>query len=194
MLHIKKMNDKKLMATYIVFLRGINVSGQKKIKMIDLKAHLQELNFRNIQTYVQSGNVIFQHGVRTPKQLENEIEKKILEKYGFHVPTLVILSSELESVLNNNPFLNEPDKDPSRMYVTFLFEIPKSQLVGKIEYERYSPEQCVLAGKIIYLFSPGGYGRAKMNNNFFENKLKVSATTRNWKTINNLVKIVHEIN
>ena len=180
------------METYIAILRGINVSGQKKIKMADLKAHLKELNFKNVRTYIQSGNVIFEHKETTPESLENEIEKKISEKYGFQVPTIIISPSELEYVLNNNPFLNDPNKASDRLYVTFLSAIPSSINIGKLKNIDHSPEEYILDGKNIYFFSPSSYGKAKMNNNFFENKLKTAATTRNWKTVNKLLEISNE--
>ena len=180
------------METYIAILRGINVSGQKKIKMADLKVHLEELNFKNVRTYIQSGNVIFEHEATNPEGLENEIEKKISEKYGFQLPTIIKIPSELEYVLNNNPFLNDPNKAANRLYVTFLSAIPSSINIGKLKNTDHSPEEYILDGKNIYFFSPNGYGKAKMNNNFFENKLKVTATTRNWKTVNKLLEISNE--
>jgi len=181
------------METYIAILRGINVSGQKKIKMADLKVHLEELNFRNLVTYIQSGNIIFNCDKTSIKNLESEIEKKISEKYGFQVPTLVKTPDEIHYVLNNNPFLSDQNKDPNRIYVTFLSEPPASIYIEKLADIDYSPEEFILDGKNIYFFSPHGYGRAKMNNNFFENKLKVHATTRNWKTVNKLVEIAYEL-
>ncbi len=180
------------METYIAILRGINVSGQKKIKMADLRIYLEELNFKNVQTYIQSGNIIFQDKSQNLKVLENIIEKKILEKTGFEVKTIVKTPSEIESVLANNPFLADQNKDPERLYVTFLAEFPLPVHIEKLKDLDYSPEEFVLDGNNIYLFSPHGYGRAKMNNNFFENKLKVSATTRNWKTVNKLDELAKE--
>ena len=180
------------METYIAILRGINVSGQKKIKMADLKAHLEELNFKNVQTYIQSGNVIFEHETTSPEDLENEIVKKIYEKYGFQVPTIIKIPSELKYVINNNPFRDDPNKETNRLYVTFLSDVPSSINLEKLETIDYSPEEYILDGKNIYFYSPNGYGNAKMNNNFFENKLKVAATTRNWNTVNKLIEIVNE--
>jgi uncharacterized protein (DUF1697 family) len=179
------------MNKYIAILRGINVSGQKKIKMADLKSHLSELNFKNIQTYIQSGNIIFEYESDDIIFLEDAIKSKINEKYGFEVPTIVITQNEIEYVLANNPFINEQGKDPERIYVTFLSDFPSITNIEKLENFNYSPEEYILDGKIIYFFSPHGYGKAKMNNNFFENKLKVEATTRNWKTVNKLFEMMN---
>ena len=175
------------MNTYIALLRGINVGGQKKIKMIELKAHLEALGFQDIRMYIQSGNIVFRQKATDLVVLENAIRQKILEKYGFEVPTIIKTLSELEYTLSHNPFLKDPDKDPKRLYVTFLSDVPSSAHITTLQSVDYSPEEYILDGKEIYFFSPVGYGRAKMNNNFFENKLKLAATTRNWATVNKLV-------
>lgn len=177
------------MKTYIAILRGINVSGQKKIKMADLKIYLEELSFQNVQTYIQSGNIIFKYKSTNAVSLERMIEKKILEKYGFNVPTLVKTPDEIEYVIKNNPFLKDKKKATDRMYVTFLSEMPEKDNVKNLKDFNYNPEEYILDGKNIFFYSPNGYGNAKMNNNFFEKKLKVDATTRNWKTVNKLFEL-----
>jgi uncharacterized protein (DUF1697 family) len=175
------------METYIAMLRGINVSGQKIIKMADFKNHLQELNFTDVQTYIQSGNAVFKNKKSTLKALENKIAKKILEVYGFEVSVIVKTPDKLTEVLVNNPFTK--DKDLNRLYVTFLYDEPTADNIKKLKSFDHRPEEYVLNGKIIYGYSPHGYGKAKMSNNFYENKLKVTATTRNWKTVNRLADI-----
>jgi uncharacterized protein (DUF1697 family) len=177
------------METYIAMLRGINVSGQKKIKMADFTKHLQELNFNDVQTYIQSGNAVFKYKKSTPKSLENKIAKKILEEYGFKVSVIVKIPDELTEVLENNPFTK--DKNLNRLYVTFLYDEPTADNIKKLKSFDYRPEEYFLIGKIIYGYSPHEYGKAKMNNNFFENKLKVAATTRNWKTVNKLAEMAN---
>ncbi len=174
------------MNSYIALLRGINVSGQKKIKMADLRAHLSELPMSDIQTYIQSGNIVFDSEIDTKTRLEQMIQEKIFEKYQFEVPTLIIDATILDYVLTHNPFVKDPEKDPKRFYVTFLSDIPETLQVEKLDPERYLPEEFALDHNIIFFYSPSGYGRAKMNNNFFEQQLKVQATTRNWRTIHKL--------
>ena len=174
------------MTTYIALLRGINVSGQKKIKMVELKSHLGELHFRNISTYVQSGNVLFEYEKTDTADLARQVQEKIKEKYGFEVVVFIKTLEDLEVVLENNPFR---DEDLTRLYVTFLSQEPDPALLQTLNTIDHHPEEFVLQGKDVYFFSPHGYGKAKMNNNFFENKLKVAATTRNWKTVNKLVEL-----
>ncbi len=178
------------MNKYVAILRGINVSGQKKVKMADLRIYLSELNFYNVQTYIQSGNIIFEYDSDDIKFLENQIKNKIKEKYNFDVPTIVITKKEIEYVLKNNPFKIDQKNDHKKNYVTFLAKLPAKDKIEKLKEVDYSPEKFVLDGKYIYLFFPDGAGKAKLTNNFFESKLKVEATTRNWKTINKLYELV----
>ncbi len=175
------------MNTYIALLRGINVSGKKKIKMADLRGHLAELNFNNLQTYIQSGNIVFESELTDIRELEQAIHKKILEKYGFEVPVLIVKPDYLKTVLDKNPYKTHETK---QLYYTFLAETPAPELVEKLKTYNYSPEETQLVERHIYFYSPLSYGRSKMNNNFFEKKLKVAATTRNWRTLNKLLEMI----
>jgi uncharacterized protein (DUF1697 family) len=174
---------------YIALLRGINVSGQKKIKMTDLISYCEELKFKNIKTYIQSGNVIFDMDNSNPEDAAERIEKKISEKYNFNVSVIVKTRRELINVIDKNPF---SDKNTDRVYIIFLFEKPSASNIERLKKFDYSPEEFVIKGDIIYFYSPHGYGKAKMNNNFFENKLKVKTTTRNWKTVSKLAEMTGE--
>ena len=178
-----------IMKKYIAILRGINVSGQKKIKMDQLRSMMEELNFHNIQTYNQSGNNTFYYKKVKTETVEKLIKKKIFDVFGFNVTVIVRNPEEIKEVLENNPFLKDKKKDITKMYVTFLSDKPLKENINKLKEYNYSPEEYLISGKDIYFYTPNGYGRAKMNNNFFENKLKVSATTRNWKTVNKLFEI-----
>jgi uncharacterized protein (DUF1697 family) len=177
------------MRTYIAILRGINVSGQKKIKMADLRALLGDLGLENVQTYIQSGNIVFQHTEAPESDLEKMIEEKIQSHYNFQVPTMVRTPEAFQYVIDHNPFLKGLNKDIKRQYITFLAEKPAAERIEALKDGHYEPEEYVIDRRIIFFFSPHGYGRAKMNNNFFEKKLKVKATTRNWKTVNKLLEM-----
>ena len=120
------------MSMYIAMLRGVNVSGQKKILMAEIVSHLQELNFENIQTYIQSGNIIFEKKGATVEGLKPDITDNIMDKYGFEVPVLIKTPEEIEYVLNNNPFINEHNKELKRLYVTFLAKSPPEQNIPKL--------------------------------------------------------------
>ncbi len=181
------------MQTYISILRGINVSGQKMIKMNELLALFEGLHFKNIRTYIQSGNVVFQAVKTDVHDLAKLIEEKISERFGFAVPVMVKEKNEIATVLQNNPFIKSVDKDVSKLHVTFLSQEPDKSYIDKINQLQYLPDEYVLAGSTIYLYCPNGYGNTKLHNNFFENKLKVKATTRNWNTVNELMKMADAI-
>lgn len=176
------------MTKFIALLRGINVSGQKQIKMSDLKTLFEATGFQNVETYIQSGNVIFSAKEKSNKIVEDKISSAIKSKLGYYVQVIVLTPEELEQVLKNNPFLKKK-KDAESFYVTFLSENPSAENIKKLNAVDYSPEEFIIYGKSIYLFVPNGYGKAKLNNNFFENKLKVFGTTRNWKTVNKLFEL-----
>ena len=181
------------METYISILRGINVSGHKLIKMPELLKMYESLNFKKVKTYIQSGNVVFQDKKTNCKNLEEKISKQIANDFHFEVPVLVKEKSELITILQNNPFLDKRKEDVTKLHVTFLSKEPEMDSLATIKAGNYNNDEFILSGKTVYLFCPDGYGRTKLTNNFFENKLKVVATTRNWNTVNQLVEMAEGI-
>ncbi len=177
------------MKTYISILRGINVSGQKLIKMEALKKSYESLGFQNVTTYVQSGNVVFKTSETEPEKSEQLIYNQIEKDFGFEVPVIVLTAEKLKQVIDHNPFVIDPAKDPAFLHITFLSSKPESFDRSKIEEKKQDGEEISFTDEVIYLYCPNGYGRTKLNNNFLESKLKVTATTRNWKTANELLKI-----
>lgn len=177
------------MKKYIVLLRGINVGGHKKIKMADLRAMLEAMNFSNVQTYIQSGNIIFEHESCANSELEKRIKTEIKNTFTHDVPVLALTVEELQHIFNNNPFLNGRNEDITKLHVTILSKITDNQLIDSIKDIQHKADEFQIIGKNIYLFCPDGYSRTKFVNNFFEKKLQVPATTRNWKTIKKLIKM-----
>ena len=180
------------MKTFISILRGINVSGHNLIKMDDLRKMYGSLKFRNIETYIQSGNVIFQSEADS-RELEKKISGKLLQDFSIQVPVLVMELNELNKVAQNNPFMNKRKEDIKTLHVTFLSDPPKKEDLSVIQKNQYAPDEFMASGKILYLFCPGGYGNTRLSNTFFEKKLKVIATTRNWKTVLQLMNIAKRI-
>lgn len=177
------------MAIFISLLRGINVSGQKKMLMKDLKALYEGLGFANVSTYIQSGNVVFASENENEAEIATQIEQKIAEKYGFQVPIIIRKAEDLEKMRNAPFFEKEKAENPDAIYFTFLSAEPLQANQDKIVSANFLPDEYVIEGKEIYLFCPNGYGNTKLSNTFFENKLKVTATTRNWKTLNVLLEM-----
>ncbi|MGL5892317.1 MAG: DUF1697 domain-containing protein [Bacteroidia bacterium] len=182
------------MNIYIAILRGINVSGKRILKMDALKQMLNELGFENVQTYIQSGNIVFKAKKISNKLLEAKIASEIEKQFGYDVPTLVLTINELKFVIDNNPFVTNKLIDPAHLHITFLNEEPQKELTDKILPSGYLPDQFNIISKAVYLYCPNGYGSTKLSNTFLENKLKVNATTRNWKTVNELLSIAEKTN
>ena len=175
-----------VMNHYISLLRGINVRGQRRIRMEELRALYESLNFNNVRTYLQSGNVIFDSHKSSISGLTNTIETAIEQTFGFSVTTLIRTKKEFYNLIESNPFLDECNGDITKLHVTFLSDTPSSSSVIEIKEVDYGSDQLFISGKEIHLYCPNGYGRTKLSNNFFERKLGMSATTRNWKTVTTL--------
>ena len=181
------------MSKYISLLRGINVSGQKKIKMTELKELYETLNFTNVTTYIQSGNIVFCSNEKDVKKIQKLIEQKIEEIYKFFVPTLVLTENELNKIISKLPF-EISEIDTSKFCFVFLDSSPKKSLVDSIIHLNTDAEKFIVRGDVIYFYCMIGFGKTKLTNNFFEKKLKVTATTRNWKTTNKLNEMSKEAN
>lgn len=182
------------MQIYIALLRGINVSGHKKIIMADLKEMFEHLGYIDVITYIQSGNIVFKAKEKPTQILEEKIKKAIDTRFGYDIPVLVMTSGYMQSIYDQSPFLQKIKEgviDKKKMYFTLLFEIPEVIIVEELNIEPALGEEYVLAeqNKVVYFYAVNGYGRTKLTNNFFEKKLKCSATTRNFKTMYKLLEL-----
>jgi len=174
------------MKTYIVLLRGVNVSGKNLIKMSKLKEILAGAGFSNVSTYIQSGNIILESVL--DKTATGELVHQLIFKYfNCTVPVFCLAVSAIEDALKNNPFPN--DAEPNKVFITFLNQQPQPDLIEKLTLIDFGTEQFKITDKLLYFYVPDGMGKSKMNNNFFENKLKVTATGRNLNTIYKLIDL-----
>jgi uncharacterized protein (DUF1697 family) len=172
---------------YISLLRGINVSGQKKIKMVDLKALYETLGFTDVLTYIQSGNVIFNSEINDKFELIAKLEEAVQTRYGFHVPVQICTLNDLNDVLSKLPFKGlNVDEDGAKVYISFLSEKPATEKVPVLQTYVVEPEKLIVNDQTVYLYCPNGYGRTKLSNTFIEKKLGVAATTRNLRTARKL--------
>ena len=161
--------------------------------MDSLRQLYTNLGYSDIQSYIQSGNVLFRTVASDTQLLQKTISDKIIETFDWKVPVLVLTSEELKTALENNPFLTDITKDQTYMHLTFLSETPDKTLLDKIPPDLYIPDEFSYSGKTIYLYCPTGYGNTKLNNSFFENKLKLTATTRNLRTTKELLVLAEKI-
>lgn len=173
-------------------LRGINVGGQKSIKMENLRSSFDALSYHDPRTYVQSGNIVFNSAASTGQDLSRKIGEKILKDYGFQVAVIVKSATEMAKIVLANPFLKERGIDPSKLHATFLSDFPVKASLPRIDLLGGAPDRFRIIGREIYLHCPNGYGQTKLSNNAIEKALSVQATTRNWNTVSTLAKMSSE--
>lgn len=178
------------MKTYVALLRGINVSGHKKVPMAELRDILFKVGFVNVQTYIQSGNVIFRSTEEDIQKLTQIIQKEIKNYFDFEVPVIIKTNDELLNIFNDCPFSQEKRESS---YFTLLYWTPDQLLVDNLGELKYPNEEIIILNSCIYFYSSIGYGNTKYNNNFFERKLKVTATARNYKTMLKLLSLSSDL-
>jgi uncharacterized protein (DUF1697 family) len=177
------------MPVYISLLRGVNVGAHNQIEMSRLRPLLVGLGWEQVRTYIQSGNLVFQAAKRSPAHLSRTIEKALLRGFGFSVPVFTKSSEEMGQVIQNSPLAGLKGIDESKLHVSFLAEIPAAFALRKLAGFAAAEEQLRASGCELYLYCPHGYGRSRLANMQVERVLKVSATTRNWKTVNTLYEM-----
>lgn len=175
------------MTQQVLLLRGINVSGKNKLKMADLRAGLVELGFEDVATYVQSGNVVLKSTL-DPKESATAVQTWIKEAFDYDVSVQGFSAADFRAILVNNPFLQDTAKDPGFFHVTLLASDP--QAWEALLDRRKGEEDLQVQGRTVYLYCPHGYGRTKLTNNDIERICKTSCTTRNWKTMNQLLSML----
>lgn len=178
------------MKSLISFLRGINMTGHNSLKMKDLSELYNDLGFSNIVTYIQSGNVLFS----APDKLSDEevamiLKKGILDRFGYNIAVMVRTVPELKRLLSANPFLSEPAFDETKMAVIFINAEPDADKVNKLSEIDTFPDRYEISVKEIFIYCPNGFATTKLYANFFDKKLGVEGTTRNWKTIKTMISL-----
>lgn len=181
------------MQSYISFLRGVNMTGYNSIKMADLSKLYFDIGYTDIQTYIQSGNVIFGDKSETPlPEIEQKIEMEILARFNYVIPAMVRTIKEVSLLLTRNPYLSEENFDAAKMAVIFLHETPSDTQINKVININYPPDKFLISGKEIFIYCPNGFGNTKIYTNFFERKMGATGTARNWKTITSILQIAEK--
>jgi uncharacterized protein (DUF1697 family) len=170
-------------------LRAVNVGG-RTVAMTDLRAIYEELGHHDVVTYVQSGNVVSRTNARSAAAVQRAVRGAIAQDLGLDVEVVVRTPRELRAILDGNPYLRvRPRPDPKTLHVTFLATKPDAALVRALDEQAFAPDEFRVVGRDVYVSCPGGYGRTKINNTWFERRLQVAATTRNWNTVNKLAEM-----
>ena len=171
----------------IAVLRGINVGGRRKILMADLKQLFLKLGCRDVESYIQSGNVIFT-SEKGNAELEKELEAAILKQMKLDVPVILRSLEEWVQMIKANPFYSK-DSEINSLYVTLLKEEPEKKHAQQLQNVHDGPDRFEIEGKNIFLECAGKYYATKWSNHFFEKKLQVQASSRNWKTVLKLAEL-----
>ena len=165
-----------------MLLRGINVSGKNKLPMQDLREMLNAMNYQNVQTYIQSGNIILETE-KERRSVEKEIKEAIQHQFGYEVPVIAKTVEDVKRAIQDNPY---PIENEKIVAVVFLSDV--STRIN-LEINKADDDEFTILNDVVYLYCPNGFGRSKLTINVFEKKLGVIATSRNWKTTNKLVEL-----
>jgi uncharacterized protein (DUF1697 family) len=175
--------------TVISMLRGVNVGGNRKIKMEALRALYESLGLQQPQTFIQSGNVVFRTKERAMTPLAKQIEDAIEKSFGFRADLLCRTSSEMRSVIARNPFAARSGIEPSKLLVVFLGSALDDQTRKKVLQIKAEPEELRVDGSELYIYFPNGQARPKISMSQVEKAHKKPWTGRNWNTITKLLEM-----
>lgn len=173
--------------TYIALLRGINVGRTRSLPMKDLVRILEGMGFENVQTYIQSGNVVFRSAQECSEREAADISDAVMAEFGFRPDVMILEASDLAGAAERNPF---PTDEGKFLHFFFLQSDPKAPELDALEAISTDTERFRLDGRVFYLFAPDGIGRSKLAERV-ERCLGVPATARNLNTVNKLLEMAN---
>jgi len=177
------------MAVVIAMLRGVNVGGHQKVSMETLRTLCSGLGLRGVQTYIQSGNVVFHDDSGDAVGLAVKLEDAIEKKFGFRVGVVVRTLAEMRKVIANNPFEGRAEVEPNRLLAVFLASTPSRQTREQILGVPCAPEELRMKGREMYIYYPNGMARPAIPLARIEKMLGCASTGRNWNTVNKLLSM-----
>lgn len=182
------------MPLHLALLRGINV-GKKTIKMEDLRKLMESSGYRNVKTYIQSGNVFFESPEKNKAKLAAALEALIEKQYGFDVTVFIIDIRDIANAVNNNTLAKRDfiEEGTKKLYVTFLSDIPSVENMEKLRQAPIGEDIVELVDNVLYFKLKSKASESKLTNNLIESKLKVKATTRNWNVTVKLLSMFEEM-
>lgn len=172
------------MTLWIALLRGVNVGGRNRLPMGDLVSVLESLGLEDVQTYIQSGNVVFRSPGEVSPALAEDVARAIEDRHGFRPRVHLLDGGRLEEAVESNPF-PEAASEPRTLHLFFLSSPPDTPDIESLTEKRSPSERFHLDGDVFYLHTPDGIGRSRLAANV-ERHLGVSATARNWRTVEKL--------
>lgn len=178
------------MTIYVALLRGINVGGHNMIKMPELKRVLEAMGLANVQTYIQSGNVLFAADGE-PARLEMKIEEEIMRVFGLSVPVVVRTYEELKAIVQHCPFAAALLAEGESIHVSFLKEAPAPEALARLNDLSSPPDELQTRGREIYMLFRQSILNSKLPRQL--QRLGVPLTDRNWKTVTKLATMAEAI-
>ena len=180
------------MPVMIALLRGINLAGHHKVKMEDLRALCHSLKLRDVQTYVQSGNVVFRTDEKDTALLTKRMEDAIERKFGFRAGVVLRTTAELRDLIAQSPFGKRKGLEPSKLTVTFLACDLTKETCDQVLGIKPEVEEIKLGRRELYIYFPDGMGRSKLTA-VLDRTLKKAGTVRNWNTVTKLLEMAEEM-
>lgn len=171
------------MTIHFALLRAINLAGRQMVAMSDLRDLLTKLGFADARSLLQSGNLVFRSGRRTPAQLERLLEAEADKRLGLQTSFFVRNAEEWKELVARNPFRKEAEHDPGHLVVMFLKDAPPPEAVKALQAAIKGPEVVRAAGRQAYVVYPIGIGRSRLTHTLIEKKLATRGTGRNWNTV-----------
>jgi len=173
----------------ISLLRGVNLGPHRRIKMDALRKVHESVGLQDVQTYLQSGNVVFRTEGRDLAQLAKGIEKAFEKSFGFPSAVIVRTSAELKDVIRLNPFAARKGIDPSKLLVWFLAADPGEEARDKVRSIKADPEELYAVGRELYIYFPNGLARPKLSSTALDKALNTPGTGRNWNSVTKLLEL-----
>lgn len=177
------------MPVYIALLRGVNLGPNKRMKMEKLRESFNGMGLEQVQTYIQSGNVVFKAGRVSQAALCRKLEARIIADFGFSSSVITRTQEELGQAIERNPFVKKRGVDSTRLHVTFLADEPERSVLEELKGLTKHPDESICLGREIFLHLPNGMAKSSLTNNPLERRLLKIATTRNWNTVSQLYEI-----
>lgn len=168
---------------YIALLRAVNLAGYRQVAMGDLRSLATRLGFEEARTLLQSGNLVFRTRTRSTSQLERLLETEMEQQLGLQTEFFVRTPEEWQAAIDQNPFREEAERDPSHLVVTFLKQAPAGKTVEALQAAVPGRERIHASGRHLYIVFPDGIGRSKLTSVFTEKRLGTRGTARNWNTV-----------
>lgn len=177
------------MTRFVALLRGINVGGNKKVPMAELRALAEELGFTALATYIQSGNLVFTAG-GAAAQHEAGLERALEQHFGFPVETLVRDAKTWGAILAANPLVKIAEKDPAHLLVGLAKETLRQEARAELRERVQGAERVEVAGDALWIHYAAGVARSKLTPALLDRYAGSTVTARNWRTMTELGRML----